>query len=291
VQRWLDADVLPLIGSLHVAAVTAPMVTALGQGIVKRGAVETAHRVLQVIGQVLQFAEGFGLVERDASKASRAVLPPAMHGKFPAVVEPMRLGELLRSIDAFKGSMIVRHALQCLPYLAARPGNLRMMEWEELDLDAAFWTIPAAKLKRGVNEKRAGAPFKVPLPAQVVAILRGLQPLTGARKHVFPGVRGEARPISDGTLSAALMACGVPRDEHVPHGFRATFRTLAVERLDVPVHVAEAALAHVSSEELGASYDRATFLPARTEAMNKWADYLDKLKAGADVIPLRSGTA
>jgi integrase len=204
VRRWLDAEILPTLGRLNVAAITAAMVTAIGQRIAKRGAVESAHRVLQVVGQVLQFAEGYGLVDRDASKASRAVLPPAMHNKFPAVIDPERLGEMLRAIEGFKGSAIVHAALRCLPYLAVRPGNLRMMEWAELDLDAALWTIPAAKLKRGVSEKQNGAPFKVPLPMQVVAILRELQPLTGARKYVFPSVRGEARPISDGSTCRSI---------------------------------------------------------------------------------------
>lgn len=275
---WLENEIDRALGRVPVSQITAPLVSGLGLKIAQRGAIETSRRVVWLVGQVLEWAAGQGLVERNVAGAAMAVLPKPLSRTYPAVTEPDRLAEILRAIQGVKVSETVRCAIQCLPYLAVRPGNLRLMEWAEVDLAGATWTIPPAKMKRGVSDKIHGAAFKVPLSRQVLQLLTEQQALTGARRYVFPGVRGEARPISDGTLGSALMAAGIPRTEHVPHGFRATFRTLAVERLGIEVHIAEAALAHVSSEELGSSYDRATYLDARRPAMQRWADYLDALR-------------
>ena len=195
------------------------------------------------------------------------------------VTDPKKVGELLRAIDGYKGLPVTRAALALAPLIFQRPGNLRSMEWSEVDLDRAEWNIPGSKMKRTVQDKVTGAAHIVPLARQAIAILNELQPLTGHTKYVFPGVRGSTRPMSDMTLNAALKSLGFDtKTDITTHGFRAMARTMLAERLSFPEAVIEAQLAHAVKDGLGRAYNRTTFADQRRNMMQRWADYLDALR-------------
>ena len=179
----------------------------------------------------------------------------------------------------------MRTALQLTPLLYQRPANLRMMEWTELDLDAALWTIPSQKMKRTVQEKEQGDDHIVPLPTQAIALLRGIHPITGHGRYVFPGERSRDKPISDNSVRSALYSLGYGK-EQTWHGFRASARTMLVDELNIDYLVIEANLAHAVKDANGRSYNRTQYVKQRFEMIQTWADYLDKLAKGADVVPI-----
>ena len=206
-----------------------------------------------------------------------------------AILEPVKVGELIRSIRSYNGQPTTRTALVLSALLFQRPGNIRQMEWAWIDFDAAMMTIPAKDMKRRLAGKQNGRPHLVPLAPQAIAALRELQPLTGAGRYVFPSLTTSSRPISDNTCNLALRRMGISKDEMTAHGFRATARTLLIERLPgITDDVIEAQLAHGKSGPLGAAYDRAEFMEQRRAMMNTWADYLDKLAAGADILQFKA---
>ena len=193
----------------------------------------------------------------------------------------------MRAIQSYKGGPIVRTALQLAPLLYQRPANLRMMEWAEIDLEAALWTIPSMKMKRTKVEKENGEAHAVPLPSQAVALLRNIQPLTGHSIYVFPGERDHDRPISDNSVRSALYALGFGK-EQTWHGFRASARTILVDELNLDPLAIEANLAHAVKDSNGRSYNRTQYLKQRYALVQQWADYLDKLAEGSKVVPLRA---
>lgn len=286
-KRNLEKDLFPFLGERNIAAIEAVELLAVVRRVEERGALDVAHRVLTTAGQVWRYAVATARAPRDISADIRRALKPH-HGKhFAAITEPIKLGELIRVIRGYQGGPIVRTALQLAPILFQRPGELRAMEWAELDLGAALWTIPAARMKRSVEGKRNGDPHLVPLPSQAVELLRKLQPLTGHGKLVFHGERSYERPISDNTLRAALLTLGYGPDRQSVHGFRATARTLLAEELSIDPLVIEAQLAHSVKDANGRAYNRTKYLKHRTLMMQQWADYLDKLARGADILPIR----
>jgi integrase len=171
--------------------------------------------------------------------------------------------------------------------LLLRPGELRAAEWSEIDLDAALWEVPARRMKRELREKLNGAPHVVPLPKQAVVVFRDLYDLTGNGPMVFRGERHHDRPMSENTINAALRAMGFSGEEVTGHGFRATARTMLHERLGFSPDVIEAQLAHSVRDSLGRAYNRTEFIEQRRDMLQKWADYLDELRSGATVVPLR----
>jgi len=193
-------------------------------------------------------------------------------------------------LDAYIGHPVTRSALQLAPLVFQRPGELRRAEWAEMDLDAGVWTIAAARMKRTKQGKATGADHVVPLAVQAVAVLRDLQPLTGHGRYVFPSSRTDLRPMSDNAVLSALRRMNFPKDEMTGHGFRAMARTMLAERLGVEESVIEAQLAHDVSDSLGRAYNRTTFMEQRRTMMQTWADYLDRLRKGADVVPIRERT-
>jgi integrase len=280
----LERDVFPWIGTLPISGIAPPQILAALRVIEGRGAIESAHRALEHVSQVFRFAVASGLVTSNPARDLKDALRKPIQKHFPAVTDPTRLGEVLRSFDAYRGSFIVRCALKLLPMLLLRPGELRFTRWNEIDFEAATITVPAARMKR----VKAGKPHVVPLSTQAIAVLRELEPLTGRGEYVFRGERHYERPMSDSTLVAAFRAMGIAADEAVAHGFRATARTLIAEKLGVPEQVIEAQLAHTVKDSLGTAYNRAEWLAERISMMQRWADYLDRLKAGAPVIALRA---
>lgn len=282
----LEADVFPWIGHAPIASITAPQLLEVMRRIEARGVIETAHRALENCGQVFRYAMAAGKASTNPARDLKDALKRPDPRNFPAITEPRRFGELLRACDAYAATPVVRAALKLAPMLLLRPGELRFGEWTEIDLDAALWTVPAVRMKRELREKLLGAPHLVPLPRQAVAALRELHPLTGGGRFVFRGERHHDRPMSDNTINAAMRAMGFAKDEVTGHGFRATARTMLHERLNFDPNVIEAQLAHSVRDSLGRAYNRTEFLEQRRVMLQKWADYLDKLRKGAEVVPL-----
>jgi len=287
-KRNLEKDLFPHFAARRIGDIQPIELLAAVRQVEERGVLDVAHRVLTTAGQVWRYAVATGRAGRDVSADIKGALTPH-HGKhFAAITDPLKLGELIRIIRGYQGGPIVRSALQLAPMLFQRPGELRAAAWAEFDLDAALWTIPAARMKRRVDGKKNGDPHQVPLPTQAVEILRKLHPLTGHGTLLFPGERSHDRPISDNTLRAALLTLGYGPDVQSVHGFRATARTMLAEIHDIDPLVIEAQLAHAVKDANGRSYNRTTYLKHRATMMQQWADYLDKLARGADVIAFKA---
>ena len=287
----LEQDVFPWLGGLSVGEIKAPQLLQTMRRIEARGAIETAHRALQACGQVFRYAIATGRAERDPTPDLRGALKPVLVQHMAAITDPKRVGELLRAIEGYKGMPITRAALQLAPLVFVRPGELRKAEWVEFDLDAAQWRIPAARMKRTKQEKLSGTAHVVPLSRQAVAILRELHPLTGHGRYLFPSPRTGERPMSDNGVLSALRRMGFPSDEMTGHGFRAMARTLLAERLGVDEAVIEAQLAHAVKDSLGRAYNRTEFLEQRRKMLQTWADHLDRLRDGAEIIPIKRSRA
>ena len=289
--RWLERmekDLFPWIGSVPLPDITAPMLLNVLRRIEKRGARETAHTLRKTSGQVFKYGIATGRCARNPAPALHGALEPVNTKHMAAVLDAKAAGDLMRAVYEYPGQPVTRAAMILSALLFQRPGNMRMMEWAELDLDAGMWAIPAAKMKRRLDGKINGRPHFVPLPTQAVQVLRALRPLTGPRPYVFPSLVSIKRPMSENTVRVALRRMGFANDDMTPHGFRAMARTIMVEELDVDPDVIEAQLAHGKSGPLGDAYDRAQYMAKRRTMMQTWADYLDKLRQGADVIPLRA---
>lgn len=279
----LEQDVFPWVGGTPIAEVTAPQLLATLRRIEARGAIETTHRVMQACGQVFRYAIATGRAERNPAADLRGALKPVMVKHMAAIIDPKRAGELLRAIEDYRGLPTTRAALKLAPLVFVRPGELRKAEWSEFDLDAAEWKIPAARMKRSKQEKATGAAHLVPLSSQAVAILRELQPLTGAGKYVFPSPRADDRPMSDNAVLSALRRMGFPKDEMTGHGFRAMARTMLAERLGIDESVIEAQLAHAVKDSLGRAYNRTEFIDKRRSMLEVWANHLDCLRASGEL--------
>ena len=233
-----------------------------------------AHRARQTAGQVFRYAVATGRAERDPSADLRGALQSKTKKHYAAITEPGEVGRLLLAIDAFQGTPVVKTALQLSPILFQRPGEIRAMEWQEINWDEARWELPADKMKMG-------QPHIVPLPSQAVALLKELRRLTGRGKYVFPSARGASRHLSDNGVRTALRTLGYDNETMTPHGFRAMARTLLDEVLNFRVDWIEHQLAHAVKDPNGRAYNRTSHLDGRTKMMQDWADYLDDLKAGA----------
>lgn len=279
IQR-LEKNVFPSLGPRPIRDITAPELLAAVRLIEGRGAIESARRVLQMCGQIFRYAIATGQADRDIAADLRGALPPAREKHHASITDPKGVAQLLRAIDGYQGSFVAHCALRIAPLVFARPGELRHAEWSEIDFDKAEWRIPAEKMK--MREQHI-----VPLSRQAVAILRELQPLTGAGRYVFPSIRTSARPMSENTVLAALRRMGYTKDEMTGHGFRSMASTLLNEQ-GWNRDAIERQLAHGERNAVRAAYNFAEFLPERRRMMQAWADYLDKLKVGAKVTPLHA---
>lgn len=285
--RQLERDLFPWIGARHMPDIHPMELLAALQKVEQRGAIETADRVLMLARQVWDYwLPTADVQQRNITEGLKGRLTPYRGKSFAAIVDPLRMGELLRAIKRYKGGPIVRTALQLAPLLYQRPGNLAQMEWAELDLDAALWTIPSMKMKRTKLEKEQGEVHTVPLPTQAITLIKSLQPITGHGRYVFPGERSHDRPVSDNSVRTALYALGYGK-EQTWHGFRASARTMLVDQLNLDPLAIEANLAHAVKDANGRSYNRTQYLKQRFEQIQLWADYLDKLAAGGDVIQFK----
>ena len=286
--RQFERDLFPWIGDRPIVDIHALELLAALQKVEERGAHETADRALMLARQVWEYwLPTAGVQQRNITEGLKARLTPYRGKNFAAILDPLRMGGLMRAMKGYRGGPIVRTALQLTPLLYQRPGNLRMMEWAELDLDKALWTIPSMKMKRTKRKKEQGEAHTVPLPTQAMALLRSIQPLTGHGRYVFPGERSHDRPLSDNSVRSALYSLGFGKEQSW-HGFRASARTMLVDELNIDYNVIEANLAHAVKDANGTSYNRTKYMTQRFEMIQQWADYLDKLATGGDVIQLKA---
>jgi len=292
--KWLRMNELylfPHLGALPLSGITPPMLLGALRKVERKGILSTAQDLRSMAGQVFRFGVQTGRCERNPAVDLTDALKPHVAKHFAAILDPVEAGALLRAIDGYTGQPTTRAALVLASLLFQRPGNIRAMEWAWLDLEAKMLTIPAAEMKLTKGQKLNARPRLVPLARQAVAVLKSLQPLTGGEgcRYVFPSARTGERPMSDNTLNAALRRLDYGTNDHVAHGFRAMARTMMKERLSgIDPEVVEAQLGHGKSGPLGAAYDRSEYLVQRRQIMQTWADYLDKLRAGAEVLPLKA---
>ncbi|HUR40615.1 MAG TPA: tyrosine-type recombinase/integrase [Verrucomicrobiae bacterium] len=281
---WLLEDfAYPWLGDRAIAEIDAPTVLATLRRVESRGKLETAHRLKQKISQVFRYAVATGRAKGDPVPALKGALetPKAKH--HASIKKPDELGTLLRALQCYGGSFVTACALKLAPLVFVRPGELRHAEWTEIDLDAAEWRIPAAKMKMR-------SAHIVPLSAQAVSILRELQALTGRGKYVFPGVRTNKRPMSENTVNSALRGMGYASDQMTGHGFRSTASTMLHE-MGWDSAVIERQLAHAERNTVKAAYNHAEYLPERRKMMQAWSDYLTALEKHEKVVAGRFGAA
>lgn len=299
--RRFERDIFPFLGNRPIADIATPEMLAVLRKIEERGAIETSHRAKWDCSQVFLYAIETGRAERNPIDGmSKGALKQPVARNLAAVVDPEGIGQLIRAIRGYQGSPVVRAALQLAPLVFLRPGELRQAQWAEFDLDgmgkfaaggAAVWEVPNERMKRPKEEKELTGGHLVPLSRQAVQVLRDLHPLTGRGRYVFPSPRTPQRPLSDNGVLSALRRMGYSGDEMTGHGFRAMARTALAERLKVDERYIELQLAHAVRDANGRAYNRASFIEERTKMMQQWADYLDKLAAGADIVPIRSTAA
>ncbi|KQZ43805.1 integrase arm-type DNA-binding domain-containing protein [Duganella sp. Root1480D1] len=278
VQGWLSHDVFPRIGKIPIADIGPRDVLETVRIIENRGAIDSAHRVKQICGQIFRFAVAAGLVGHDITADLKGALSAKPKSHYSSITNPSELGPLLRAIEGYTGHPYCCAALRLAPLLFVRPGELRSAEWSEIDLDGAQWRIPSHKMKMRVEHI-------VPLSTQAVNILRDLAQISGKGKFVFPSIRTPERCMSENTLNAALRSMGYSREVITAHGFRATARTILDEVMQERIDLIEHQLAHAVKDPNGRAYNRTAHLPARHQMMQRWGDYLETLRRGAEIIP------
>lgn len=275
VEGWLTRNLFPAIGSQPISTIKPRDVLVALQRIEARGANESAHRVKSLCGQVFRFAVATGLVERDVTADLKGALASVRTTHFAAITDPHEVAKLLKAIHGYSGHPYAAAALKLAPLVFVRPGELRSAEWAEMDLNAAEWRIPGHKMKMRNDHI-------VPLASQAIEILRSVHAMTGHGKYVFPSIRTGERCMSENTMNAALRSLGFGKEVMTSHGFRAMARTILDEVLEERPEYIEHQLAHALKDTNGRAYNRTTHLPARRRMMQRWADYLDALRKGAD---------
>jgi integrase len=288
VKAWLEQHVFPSIGPKPPAELEAPEVLVMLRRLVARGTLNTAGRVRETVSAVFRFAIATGRAKRNPAADLRDALPRADSRNFAALTEPDDVAGLLRAIEGFQGSAVTLAALRLSPLVFQRPGELRTMEWADVDFEAAEWRIPARhrKLRKAAKENPRTPPHIVPLSKQAVAILRELHALTGKRRFVFPGVRDPRRPMSENTVNGALRRLGYTKEQMTGHGFRHMAST-RLNELGWNPDAIERQLSHRDRDEIRGTYNLAQYLDERRKMMQAWADYLDTLRTGANVVPIK----
>jgi integrase len=271
VESRLHRLVLPFLGNMEMDQILAPVLLDVIKRIEAKGTLETAHRVLNLCGQIFRFAIVTGKATRDPSSDLKGALLSVKAKHFSTITTPREIGPLITACNGYQGSEVVRIGLLISALTFARPGELRQMEWSEVDLDAAEWRIAGEKMKM----KR---PHIVPLSTQAIELLRQLFKITGHGRYAFPSYRTPAgdRPMSDNTLNAALRRLGYSKEEMTAHGFRAMASTILYEN-GWPGDAIERQLAHMEKNAIKAAYNHAEHLGKRREMMQWYADYLDGL--------------
>lgn len=281
VRNRLEHDVFPVIGNRQIATVDRATIKNIMMTVAGRGAIETADRVKQYCGQILRYALNLEYIEVNPANDLRDILPKREPGHHAALIEPDQLAGLLRAIDEYSGSFVVKKALQLAPLFFVRPGELNKIEWSQINFETAEWRYFVTKTK---------IHHIVPLASQAVAILRELHAVTGTGRYVFPGYRTASRPMTSEALLAAIRRMGYSKDDMTTHGFRAIARTHLDETLSYRIDWIEAQSAHAVKDANGRAYNRTTYLEDRRKMMQSWADFLDGLKARVKVIPINQAS-
>ena len=278
VIRRFELYVFPWLGKKPISEITAPQFLEVIKRIEKQNIAETAKRTLQTAGQVFRYAVQNGMIERDITADLKGALAATTVKHMAAFTEPKDVAELLRALDGFKGTITVQCAIRLAPLVFVRPSELRMAKWADINLEAATWQYLVSKTKTN---------HIVPLSTQAVAILRELHPLSGQGEYVFQGGHSHLKPMSESAINAALKRMGYDtRTQITGHGFRAMARTILHERLNIDPAIIEHQLAHKVPDTLGSAYNRTKFIQQRTIMMQSWADYLDSLKNGAQIVSI-----
>ncbi len=280
IMSRLERDLFPWIGKRPMMDIKAPELLAVIRRVESRGALESAHRIRTIAGQAFRYAVATGRAERDPAADLKGALPQPNKKHLAAITDPKEVAPLLRAIEGYQGHFVVKCALRLAPLLFVRPGELRHAEWEEMNLDESIWCIPARKMK--MNNDHI-----VPLCRQAVEILAELKQLTGESQYVLPSARSSKRPMSNNAINAALRSMGYDKETMTAHGFRAMARTILDEVLQVRTDFIEHQLAHAVRDPNGRAYNRTAHLEERRKMMQTWADYLDGLKIGANVLPFK----
>ena len=280
--RRLERDLFPQFKNIGIASITASQLLVVLRRVEARGALDTAHRLHQNCGQIWRYAVSTGRAEHDITGALKGALPPAKKTHLGAITEPLAISALLRNIDEYKGSEVVRLALKLAPLVFVRPGELRHAEWSEFDFENDNWTIPEGKMK-------AKRKHVIPLTRQATTIITELKKITGEGQYLFPSPQSASRCLSDGAILSAIRRMGYTTQEMTGHGFRAMAST-NLEQLGYDVRLIELQLAHADQDQVRAAYKRETHmlrLDERKKMMQNWADYLDGLRIGAAVLPFK----
>jgi integrase len=273
-RRLLKNDLNPSLGSRPISQITSVELLMVLRKVEARGAVDMAHRAKQTAGQVFRYAVATGRAERDPSNDLRGALKTKTKKHYAAITDPLQVGKLLVAIEAFQGTPTVKTAMRLSALLFQRPGEIRAMEWAEINWEEERWELPAQKMKMR-------QPHIVPLSTQALEEFQELHPITGRGRFVFPSARGGSRPLSENGVRVALRTMGYDNDTMTPHGFRAMARTILDEVLNYPVEWIEHQLAHAVRDANGRAYNRTAHLPQRKEMMQGWANYLENLKRQA----------
>ncbi|MFZ7096704.1 tyrosine-type recombinase/integrase [Luteimonas dalianensis] len=280
-RRLIEKDLAP-VADLPIADVSAPILLSALRGMEARGVIESAHRARSLAGRVFRYAIATGRAERNPAADLVDALEQPQVRHFASVTEPEQIAELLRALHTYQGSPVTVAALKLAPLVFVRPGELRAARWADIDLQAGEWRFTASK---------TGTPHIVPLSDQAIEVLRELHPFTKRSEYIFPSIRSARRPMSGNTVNAALRNLGYDGNTITGHGFRAMARTVLDEVLGFRPDYIEHQLAHAVRDPLGRAYNRATHLPERRKMMQAWADYLDALRTGANVVPLSAAGA
>ena len=279
-KEWLLDFAYPELGTRKVSDIKPVEVLKVVQQIEFKGNLETARRLRAIIGQVCRFAVATGRAEIDPTPVLRGAISPPKVTHRAAILDPKKFGGLLRGIDSFDGQPTTIAALTLMALLFPRPGELRHAEWTEFDFDKSVWTIPAEKTKMRREHQ-------IYLAQQAVLILENLRKITGHRKLLFPSFHGSAKPISENTLNVALRRMGYGQDEMTSHGFRATASTLLNESGKWSADAIERQLSHVEPSKSRGPYSRGSYWEERVKMMPWWANYLDRLRDGAEIRQIR----
>ena len=270
----LENQLFPYIGSRPFPSLEPADFLSAIQKAEDRGAIETAHRLAQLSGQVARYARIAGYARYDVAAGLSEALTPVITQHYAAITDPKQIGMLLRAIDSYGGDISICYALRILPYVFLRSQEIRGAEWAEFNFEAAEWIVPAERMKMK-------KPHTVPLARQVITLLEELRPVTGTGRYLFPSLHSASRPISDMGLLNALRRMGYGKEEMTIHGFRAMASTLLNEQ-GYRVDVIEAQLAHGERNAIRAAYNHAEYFPERRKMMQEWANYLDGLRTTKD---------
>lgn len=271
----LDKFVFPIIGKRPIGEMKGPDFLELLRGVEAQGQLYSAKRIAILCGMIMRFAVATGRAEIDPLPSVRGCLRAHKTKHFVTMTDPKEVGRLLRTIDAYPGSLVVSSALKTAPYVFVRPGELQQARWADIDFDACEWRYTTSK---------TGTPHIVPLAPQVMRILKTLYAYTGHQEWVFPHNWQKGKPMAKTALLAALRAMGITREEMTPHGFRAMARTLLDEVLGERYDLIEHQLAHMVRDPNGRAYNRTQHLAERHRMMERWAMYLDSLRNERPII-------